>query len=57
MDPNAAVDELRSLAAQHMDERWADLFVGLDAWLQRGGFLPRDWRPGEMKFAARKTGW
>lgn len=51
MDPNAALDEIRSLAARadgglgRSDaERLAELVSGLDSWLSGGGFLPSDWQ-------------
>jgi DNA polymerase III epsilon subunit-like protein len=45
MDPNAALSELRSLARIDAERgfRWAELLLGLDDWLERGGFLPLDW--------------
>ena len=50
MDPNAALDEIRSIVARadgglgRSDaERLAELVDGLDGWLSRGGFLPADW--------------
>lgn len=50
MDPDAALAELRELAngdlAEFGDEvhRIAELFIGLDDWIKRGGVLPKDWR-------------
>lgn len=57
MDPNATLDLVRvSLASlaetarNNSDpelagevEELEDAFAALDAWLSRGGFLPRDW--------------
>jgi len=52
MDPNAALDELRAIAARvradhrltHADvERAGELFDALDGWLTRGGYLPAPW--------------
>jgi DNA polymerase III epsilon subunit family exonuclease len=45
MDPNAALNELRPLALADAERgcRWAELFLGLDEWMERGGFLPVDW--------------
>lgn len=54
MDPNAALAELRDIftdidtysvevAADKMS-RAADLFDGLDNWLNRKGFLPDAWQ-------------
>ncbi|QPX62200.1 hypothetical protein PBI_INDLOVU_86 [Mycobacterium phage Indlovu] len=53
MDPDATLDELRSLAArvradhrlsQADVERAGELFDALDGWIMRGGYLPRAWR-------------
>lgn len=50
MDPNAALEELRDLAATYLDDENQDLcdfaisFTALDGWLTRGGFLPNDWK-------------
>ena len=52
MDPDAALDELRGIAARvraehrlsQVDvERAAELFDGLDTWLGRGGHLSEAW--------------
>lgn len=56
MDVNATLAEAREIAARidalllHDAEpadadRLASLFLALDQWLSRGGFLPRDWAP------------
>lgn len=51
MDPDAALEELRDLAAAYMLqdenqelEEFAISFTALDRWLTRGGFLPNDWK-------------
>lgn len=52
MDPNAALNELRELAAECLRNadtrdpnavRVAELIEGLDGWLHGGGFLPARW--------------
>ena len=52
MDPNTALNELRTLLGQAIEgdtmdpsdvTRAAELFEGLDNWITRGGFLPSDW--------------
>jgi hypothetical protein len=58
MDPNAALNEIRALAAEILDpnrrvadrssvdaQRLAELLQGLDRWISRGGFLPKAWEP------------
>ena len=60
MDPEAALTRLRELAEEiieridadesydHLDDlpsEMAETFQGLDQWITRGGFLPRDWKP------------
>lgn len=59
MDPNANLEEMRRLADQiiaadgcddarippNAAERLAELVQALDAWISKGGFLPRDWQP------------
>lgn len=53
MDPNAALDELIDLATSDLREfgdevhRLAELVLGLDDWLARGGFLPSRWNHGQ----------
>lgn len=50
MDPDAALAEIREILSRRdmhegLDaERLADLIDGLDTWISRGGFLPRNWR-------------
>jgi hypothetical protein len=58
MDPNAALAEIRHLAASIRNsasksvdravaadgERLADMVLALDDWMKRGGFLPADWK-------------
>ena len=60
MDPNAALEDARRLAANIIDgvmaggltpddmasvgEDLAEAFQGLDEWLSRGGFKPDAWR-------------
>ena len=50
MDPNEVLREMREIHASRCSredfERFLELFTGLDTWLQRGGFLPRDWQRG-----------
>ena len=52
MDPDAALDQLRALAARvQADQRLshsdvvaaAEAFSALDNWLREGGFLPSAW--------------
>ncbi len=51
MDPNACLEEIRTLAGrladgrgdEHDAMRLAELVDGLDGWLARGGFLPTAW--------------
>lgn len=51
MDPNAALAEIRKLtrdvlkgrADEEDIERLAELIEGLDNWLSKGGFLPKNW--------------
>lgn len=54
MDPNANLEELRELAQNTLADDSADdlpekaahlaeLFVALDEWLTKGGFLPQAW--------------
>lgn len=50
MDPNEALRMIREWAAEEHelrdDEDIAAAFRGLDEWICRGGFLPRDWEQG-----------
>lgn len=52
MDPNAALEEIRALIAasepEDLDDRLVELIEGLDGWLTRGGFLPRQWARGQV---------
>lgn len=56
MDPNKALEEIRSMCREVFPdpedgytvdlEKAAEMietFEGLDAWLTRGGFKPKDW--------------
>jgi hypothetical protein len=43
MDPTACLDELRAAVEAEDHEAAIELFVGLDEWLSRGGFLPAQW--------------
>lgn len=51
MDPDACLREARSVAAELLQiegdddraERLAELVTDLDAWIVKGGFLPRRW--------------
>ena len=52
MDPNEALKRIRKLVegavgpSAYNEEQLAELaelFDGLDAWLSKGGFLPKDW--------------
>lgn len=49
MDPNAALDEIISLANRLVDSdnypaaRLAELMLNLDDWLRHGGFMPDAW--------------
>lgn len=54
MDPDEALRQLREEAARILEAadneeeadatRMAELFQGLDEWVVRGGFLPKDWK-------------
>jgi hypothetical protein len=56
MDPNAALENARKLAAKtthgswdteklaNLGEELAETFQGLDEWLSRGGFKPDAWQ-------------
>lgn len=49
MDPNEALETIRSLYRDHGPDEWgqlADAVEALDDWLSKGGFLPAEW---EMK--------
>lgn len=52
MDPDVALKELRELTDKGMDlsddeiERVVVLFQGLDNWISKDGFLPKEWRRG-----------
>lgn len=58
MDPDAALARIRELVEEitqridadeefdHVDDEAnevADIFRGLDEWIKKGGFLPKDW--------------
>ncbi len=51
MDPDTALAEALDLAVRLIDEeaedgddvRLAELIVGLDRWMTRGGFMPDGW--------------
>lgn len=53
MDPDAALARIRELAERIVNytvdqpvpdkQELAELFLGLDQWICRGGFLPQDW--------------
>jgi hypothetical protein len=50
MDPNASLEEMRSLALRSVDSedddqaRLAELVLAIDGWLSNGGFLPKRWK-------------
>jgi len=52
VDPDVALKELRELTNKGMDlsddeiERVVELFQGLDNWVSKGGYLPKEWRRG-----------
>jgi hypothetical protein len=54
MDPDANLAEQRKLAETIINghgtrddaDRLAELVMGLDDWLTRGGFYPGDWKDG-----------
>ncbi len=58
MDPDAALAEMRDISkalteAKDLNSdsltdaaRLAELVMGLDEWILRGGYLPEDWRKG-----------
>ena len=44
MDPNATLRELLEWSEANADDSTAaDLFLALDAWIRKGGFLPNRW--------------
>lgn len=46
IDPNAALRDIRDLHASGGPrdfERLLELIMGLDVWLQKGGFPPKEW--------------
>jgi hypothetical protein len=50
VDPNIALDKLREMCAESLDDggndRAGDIatqFEALDQWLSNGGFLPSEW--------------
>lgn len=56
MDPDAALFLLRQNVADYENattiseredaaDRISELFQGLDEWITKGGFLPKDWQP------------
>lgn len=64
MDPDATLDELRSLAsrvrAEHRlsqtdVERAGELFDALDGWLVTGGFIPVAWQSARTPLFAAKA--
>ena len=51
MDPDACLDEIRSILAENDSadlwqsaDRLAELVDALDDWITKGGWLPDDWR-------------
>ena len=51
MDPNATLKEIREIIkswtkdeSKDIPSRLVDLIDGLDGWISKGGFLPRDWQ-------------
>ena len=58
MDPDAALEQIRECLAEYRTAedrddpeavtealaRLAEITEGLDAWISKGGFLPRAWR-------------
>lgn len=55
MDPNAALSRMREISSEAKEpaaddaallSELVDLVDGLDGWLLRGGYLPRDWATG-----------
>lgn len=68
MDPNTALDEIRDLYEQIIDDRanandvadddvdrLVDLIDALDEWITNGGFLPDDWKPRKRTKRARRS--
>lgn len=53
MDPNAALANLRTMVKEALDDPAAEVslvelaeqFNALDHWIEKGGFLPDDWKP------------
>lgn len=60
MDPNTVLTRIRQLIEQlsevelesydhaALSEELADAIASLDCWLNKGGFLPDDWKPKEQ---------
>jgi hypothetical protein len=44
MDPNKALSDLLDWAKDREDPVAADIFLALDSWLSKGGFLPDRWK-------------
>lgn len=52
MDPDDTLKEIRLIVARASYTEWAEadharlveLIDGLDEWLTKGGFVPREWR-------------
>jgi hypothetical protein len=55
MDPDANLAEIRRLTQDGADlsddqmERLVVLIQALDAWISKGGFLPKAWRQNEER--------
>lgn len=53
MDPDTALETIRALVKGYQDEEGitgrdvttlVETVAGLDEWLTKGGFLPKDWK-------------
>jgi len=44
MDPNKALSDMLDWAKDREDPVAADIFLALDSWLSKGGFLPDRWK-------------
>jgi len=53
MDPNKALSDLLDWADENADtDETAQLFLSLNDWLSKGGFLPDRWKRPDLSFPA-----
>ena len=52
MDPNKALSDMLDWAKDREDPVAADIFLALDSWLSKGGFLPNRWKRPDLSFPA-----